>query len=420
MHHLVKCLSFLVLATLVIWTGPVSAGIDTSWDWTDKKRKLKVFYDFDQANTKLGDKKLKDVMDEALANWNAVKAETGWEFVPGGTAGDHDIRIKTGALPQRFSGAGTTGFPKTGSATRETSQMTITFDPNYKPGWGVDDHDKKNPIGTAKHELTHTMRLVHQGKTRNISGKLKDGQGDDTFFDDTTTVTQDDKDEAKKSSTAPIGKLTTPGGPGNGANLTVFGYAFETAVPVQTSNVTLSIPGGAFLSDVDATLSLTSHYSMPDPSAVPPDVDLVIKGVHIDVAGLGGPPLLTSELFTLTIPFEDGLEGQGFLIDLADPEYTRILESSLRPFVYVPALQSWASLDPFLLGGFFALDTTNDVATLSLPAMLLMAFPNVDDPTTGTLFLALGGTPVPEPTTFGLLVVGGLALSVRGWRRRSG
>lgn len=410
----------LAIAALLIWTGPISAGIDDSWDWKDQKRTLKIFYDFDEANAKLGDKKLKDIMDEAIANWNAVKAETGWEFVTGGTSGDHDVRIRTAPVPTRVNGAGTTGFPKAGAKSREVTRLTITFDPDYQPGWGVNDDTKKNPIGTAKHELTHVMRLDHQGNIRSVSGKLKDGQGDVTKGDDTTTVTQDDKDEAKKASTAPIKTAAAPGGPGNAATLAVFAYASETPVPIVTPNATLSIPSTAFLSAVDVTLSRTSLYSMPDPFAVPADVDLMIKGVHIDVTGLGGPPQLTSQLFALTIPYEDGVEGPGFLIDLADPEYTAIIESSLRPFLYVPDLQSWARLDPLLLGGFFTLDMTNDVAHLSLPADLLYAFPNTDDPNTGTLFLSLGGTPVPEPSTVVLLVVGTVALLGHPWRRRSG
>lgn len=382
------------------------AGIDDSYDWKDQKRKLKVFYDFDEANATLGDKKMKEIMDEALKNWNDVKAETGWEFEAGGDKDNHDVRIKLGKVPTRVNGAGTTGFPKAGDKNREVTKMAITFDPDYNPGWGVNDDTKKNPIGTAKHELSHVMRLDHQGGIRSETGKMKDGQGDMVKGDDGTTISQDDKDEAKKSSTAPIKTAFAPGAPGTDVNLAVFGFPAELPFSVITSDMALTIPGSAFLNDVDITLSRTSLYSMPEPFATPDGIDRIMKGVHIDVRGLFNPPVLTDELFTLTIPYEDGAEGNGFLIDIADIEYGPIIENSLQPFMYNPLTQSWESIDVFALGGSYFLDTTNDFLQMRLPSRLLYNFPNPDDVNTGTLFLSLSGTPVPEPSGIFLLASG--------------
>ena|ERR1019366_1843954 len=58
----------------------VFAGIDDGWDWKGQKRKLKVWYHFDATTAKLGDQLMKAIIDDALKEWNDVKADTGWEF----------------------------------------------------------------------------------------------------------------------------------------------------------------------------------------------------------------------------------------------------------------------------------------------------------------------------------------------------
>lgn len=392
----------LLLAVLVALSIPYSAfaGINDSWDWKDGKRKLKVFYNFKDTD-KLGDKTMKEVMDEAIDNWNGVKADTGWEFVKGGTKDDHDIEVKQGKVTS--VGGAVTSFDSI-DKDRRVSKRTITFDPAPAAGykWGIDDDKKKNPVSAAKHELSHTLRLTHQGGTRSETKKIKDPQGAGTKGDDVLTISDDDKKEAKTSSTAPIKKAQAPAAPGVGASLSVPGFPRELPVPVISPNTDLVIPSNSALNDVLVTLSWSDMYSMPDPFRVPLGIDRMVKGVQLNVTGTSAIPMLVPTSFlSLDIPYEDGLEGEGFLIDLADPEYSpRIIESSLQPFLYNPLSRNWSHIDPLALGGTYFLDTVNDVVHFTLPSNLLYQFPVSDDLRTGTLFLAISGAPVPEPGTW--------------------
>ena len=403
---------FVMVFWVVCTTADLTfAGIDDSFDWKDKKRKLKIFYDFDTASEKLGDKKLKDIMEEAIKNWNDAKDDTGWEFVSGGTSADHDIRIKFDDNLNRGGGASTTGFPAAGDKNRDVSELTITFDPTPEANgtkfeWDADGKDKdktKNPVSSAKHELSHTIRLDHQGGIRSTTGKIKDPQGSETKGDDVLTISKDDKEEAKKASTAPIKVASAGAGPGSGVNLAVSGFPSELPFVVVTPDINLSIPDTAFGNNVEVDLSRTSLYSMPNPFSTPPGFDHMMKGVHIDVTGLSGHPQLTDELFNFTIPYEDGTEGEGFLIDIADPDYGSIDELSLLPFFYDPSDQRWKQLDPFAFGGDYFLDTTNDFASISIPASFLYNFPNERDPNTGSFFVSLSGhSVIPEPASMWL------------------
>lgn len=197
----------MVMAALL----PVYGGLDESWDWPNDpatgqpRRKLRVKYGF-PAGTKLGDKDLKDVMDEAIANWNGVKAQTGWEFEVV-TTGDSDVEVVS-EDHDRAGGAVTTWSQRDGRVVPGTCK--VKFDPT-PPGYSWDNagqnkDDTKNPVSCAKHELSHLLRLDHQGGKRSVSLKLKDPQGKDTKNDDVTTVSADDIDEAKKTSALPVKK----------------------------------------------------------------------------------------------------------------------------------------------------------------------------------------------------------------------
>ena len=403
---------------------PAFAGLDDSWDWVDDpatnkpKRKLTIFYDFDLDKDKLGDKKMKDIMDEAIDNWNKSKDETGWEFVKGGTKDKHDLRIKVGDIPRKTGGA--RGDPSGIGKDRKLAAATITFDPTPLEGfeWGVNDDKKANPVRVAMHELTHPIRLAHQGRLGTDSGKIKDPTDAVTKGDDVTELSKDDKEEAKKVSTAPISVRKAPAGPGKNVDLIVPGFPQDLPFPVITPDASLFIPDSALLNDSEASFSLTSLYSMPSPFSAPAGTDRMVKGVHIGVTGLSGPPQADpAGLFTVRIPYEDGVEGDGFLIDLADPQFPGIAESALRTFLFDPLSSSWKSVNPAELGGSYLLDTTNDFAQITLPASFLTAFADPDDPLARSLFISIAA--IPEPSTAVLLLAGaGLVLGFGKRRQR--
>lgn len=229
-----------------------------------------------------------------------------------------------------------------------------------------------------KHELSHCLRLTHQGGTRSKTGKIKDPQGDDTKDDDVTTISEDDKKEAKKSSTAPIRKAQAPVGPGKDARLQVLGFPDELPFPPLTENAEVRIPQYLFLADNELILSATEFHSMPEPLDVPTGIERMIKGVHLSTETT--PQVVMDSFFDVLVPYEDGTGGEGWLIDIADPKWLPVIESSLRPFFYDPLNGVWKDLT--LFGGTYSLDMMNDVRHMQVPG----AFMNYAGPSSGGLF----------------------------------
>jgi len=401
---LVLLVTMFVLAAGVL--APSFAGINDTWDWKDGKRKLKVHVKAADANKEFGGKKLKDIVKEAMDNWNSVKGDTGWEFEEG-TAADHDIEVKVGASGR--GGAHTT-FDNI-DKDRRVTKRSIEIDPNFRKGWGFNDDAKKNPVSTMKHELSHCLRLTHQGGTRSKTGKIKDPQGDDTKDDDVTTITASDKEEARVSSTAPIRKVQAPVGKDKDAHLKVLGFPDQLPFIPTILEAEVIIPQQLFAADNELVLSATEFLSMPDPLNVPAGIERMVKGVHLSTEST--PQVFLPSFFDVFLPFEDGLEGEGQLIDLRDPEWTEIIESTLRPFYYDHLDGMWKDLTD-VGGSLVALDTTNDLLHMRVPGQLLMQYAG---PGSGGLFLSISGTPIPEPSTLVLFAVGALA-SARALRRR--
>lgn len=419
-----RSLSRLVaLSTVLLSTVLVApAGIDDSWDWkkdpdtSAARRKLRVWYNFDQAKDKLGDQLVKSIADEALKNWNDVKDKTGWEFVAG-DKDNHDIEIKVGAAGG--GGQTTSGFPPAADRNREVSNLTITVDPNptgFK--WdqaGLNKDDTKNPISSLKHELTHTMRLDHQGGLRSTSLKIKDPQGTKTKDDDVLTPSADDIAEARKAAGLPIKVASTA--TTAGANVTAAISGFPTDIPIFSTppESVFSIPGSAILSAGTIVLSRTSLYSMPDPFTIfdPGGAERMVKGVHVDLTGVS---LLSQYIATIDIPYENGSLG---LIDIADPEFTNVVERTLRPYVYDPSgpIRQWVALTNPSYGGSFTLDMSTRTLSANVPVDLLSRYVNADDHNTSTLFLSIAGDDVPEPGSAGLVAIGIALLGFARLRR---
>lgn len=405
--------------TIANYCPSAFAGIDDSFDWADDaatskpKRKLKIFNDFKDTD-KLGDKLMKDIVKEAIDNWNGAKGDTGWEFVDGGTEGDHDIRIKVGELG-KVGGAATSGFDSKDAKTKRVKELTITCDPTPDEGFkwdnGTDNKDDtKNPVSNMKHELSHTIRLDHQkgsdvGSTddkslRSETKVIKQPQGAVTKDDDVLTISAKDKEEAKAASTAAIKIAMAPATPATPVALQVPGFAIETSNPAMIS---LSIPTLTFGNNVDVLLSRTSLRSMPSPFFGDQWPDRLIKGVDIVVSGASSPVITNpNSLFELLIPYDE------LGIEVNDPEYPLLDESTIQPYFYNPVTHNWLSLDPVAMGGSYYLDTAGDFARMTLPSYMFSQFPISGDSSSSSLFISLAA--VPEPTSMALLSLIPLAL----------
>lgn len=99
-------------------------------------------------------------------------------------------------------------------------------------------------------------------------------------------------------------------------------------------------------------LSATELHSIPEPLDVPSGLERMIKGVHLSTEG--SPQILADSFFDVFVPYEDGVEGKGWLIDIANPKWMPVVESTLRPFFYNPLDGMWKDLT--LFGGTYSLD----------------------------------------------------------------
>lgn len=400
-----KCLSHLCFSLCMILTVlcPAYAGLDESWDWPNDpatgqpRRKIRIKYGF-PAGTKLGDKTLKEVMDEAVANWNGVKADTGWEFEVVDASAEADVTVET-TNDDPAGGAYTEWQNENGRVKPGTAK--VKFDPT-PPGYdwdkaGKNKDDTKNPVSCAKHELSHLLRLDHQGGTRSVSLKLKDPQGKDTKDDDVTTVSADDKAEAKKTSTLAVKKDDANHPAGHDCELRVPTWPQETPeypLPPDIPDIYLWIPDGAFLNPVNVTLRRRVFNSCPDPFLVNSGLrGRLIKGVEITLQGSGEMPRIRPDLqLCLGIPYEGGELGYGHFFDVGDPDYGPLEELGIYPVVYDPLSEMWVRLEPSALGTIWQLLPGTNRTWLYLPTHFLNMFGPGSLPFEGKILLGLAAT----------------------------
>ncbi len=378
----------LVVACIMVFAVavPVFAGLDDSWDWPDDpatgkpRRKIRVKYGF-PAGTKLGDKDLKDIMDEAVANWNGVKGQTGWEFEVVGAADEADVEVLT--EDHNSAGGAFCEWSQDKDGRVKPGTCKMKFDPT-PPGYGWDEagknkDDTKNPVSCAKHELSHLLRLDHQGGTRNVSKKLKDPQGKDTKDDDVTTVSADDIDEAKKTSTLAIRKAKEDQPAGHDAELRVPTFPLETPeypAPPDIPDIYLWAPEAIFQTPARISLQRRVINSCPDPFLVDSGLNgRLLKVAQIQVEGLMGPPqIMMFQQICLILPYEGGELGYGHLFDMADPDYGPLEEMGIYPVIWDRYSEMWKRLDLMNIGGAFIPDPANNRVVVYLPSQLLNSF----------------------------------------------
>ncbi len=398
---------FIALCMILAAALPVVAGLDESWDWPNDpatgqpRRKIRIKYGF-PAGTKLGDKDLKDIMDEAVANWNSVKGQTGWEFQVVGATDEADVEVVT--EDHNDDGGAFTEWRQDKDGKVVPGSAKVKFDPT-PPGYdwdqaGKNKDDTKNPVSCAKHELSHLLRLDHQGGTRSVSKKLKDPQGKDTKDDDVTTVSADDIAEAQKTAALPRKKDDDTQPSGSDTELRVPTWPLETPeypTPPDIPDIYMWVPGFVFQNQAVISLQRRNINSLPDPFLVGSGLHgRLIKGVEIRLQSFGEDPrIMPWNQWCLIVPYEGSELGYGHLFDVGDPDYGPVEELGIRPVLWDPRAGMWMPIEAPTLGGTWLLDSAGNRAVLYLGTHLLNAFPS-GDPNHTRLLIALAAQDAPE------------------------
>jgi hypothetical protein len=403
-------ISLLCTIIIIMTALNAKAGIDDGFDWPNApgtntpKRTLCVCYNFNQTTAKLGDTLLKDIMNEAISNWNSVSSQTGWSFET--CTNNCDINVNIDSNMTTRGGASISGFPSSSSTNRIITSLTLKFDPTPAGGYkwdqaGEPKSQTKNPVSSAKHELSHAIRLDHQGGRRSVSRKIKDPQGSVTTNDDVIAISSDDIAEAALAATQAVRMVSSVGTSHDGVELGVPAFQYELPIHPDPPYIFLLIPPEAFSNAALIALSRTSMASMPDPYAVPDGVDRMMKGVCITAAALQDILLFnTGVFFTVVMPYEDGVEGYGYLIEVADPDWGELIEEYLQVCIFNPLDGSWHTLYAVCPDSKFFVDTAADLVIMDLSAPLLGMFPDHDNPALSTLFVSIGGPYIPEPVSW--------------------
>jgi hypothetical protein len=170
---------------------PAYANVNDTWEWKDSKRNLTV--SFDASVTA----EWKPWITEAIKNWN--DANTGWTLTEASSGGD--VTIKLGEWDSsEGSGNGPAKTTWNDKVKGITTGRTISFDKTpevAKGGWSRTGNDAYDPAHVAKHELGHCLRLTHSSGSTDQMNVYPPGHHD-------TTVSAEDKQEAKDSVTAPL------------------------------------------------------------------------------------------------------------------------------------------------------------------------------------------------------------------------
>ena len=381
-----KCRSYARLTAVVLLgvltISTVWAGIDDTWDWQGNKRSLKI--KLDDPNKKLGDKTLKQVMDEAMANWN--NANAGWTLSYAGASESSDIDVSVGTIAnssgqQINSGGGvTSGFgPKT------VNKLNIKFDPKPKEGftWGMSGKKKMDPVAVAKHELSHCLRLDHEGgvDTGNLADPFTPGNHE-------RTPSARDKRHATKAAVIPKKKITAMTGGGQPVLMALQDWSHDEGITgdqypfLELPGMTTSVAflDWTFPTPVMVEMYQTKGKSVPDRFSMPGEIspyERFVRGLTLLVESTAVADGLAIQI---TIPYFDNVEDMDpalpeELLDLADPEWGAVQEMELYPVMWNPLEQHWDSL--MATAQFYIAPGTNQVF-ISVPSDLLTQYINED------------------------------------------
>jgi hypothetical protein len=400
MRHRITSLStclvcLLLWQILILGLGPAQsrASIDDNWDWTGQKRTLKI--KIADPNEKLGNTTIKDIIDDAMANWN--NAATGWTFQYAGAGDTPDIDVDVATITdkdgnQKNSGGGVTR----GFGAKEIKHLDVIFDPDPKEGfdWGTEGADKKNPVVCAKHELSHTIRLDHEGGRRKTSHNILDPGNADTGYHD-TTLSDDDKKHATKA--AEIEKKESSGSAGGDASGKIgvkeWSHAEDSThaypyLPLDNMETYLNLLPGCFADTVNITVSISSGANIPDHWSMPRDYERFVRGMWVVV----DYPAIPTGIAQIQIPYFDNVTpmdpalGVGYeQKDLADPDWQPIMEElDLMPVIWNPNEEEWEDIVTSI-----SIDPDSNLARFDIPCSLLTRF--LDEDTTYVSCIGIGG-----------------------------
>ncbi len=358
------------------------AGIDDNFEWKNGKRVL--YIKIADENATLGGVNIKTVMDAAISNWNNISPPTGWTLryhLPGE---NEDIKVSVGTITDssgaqsKSGGACVSGF--TG---KNVEGLKLEFDPKPKEGyrWGQTGSDKLDPVVVAKHELSHCMRLDHEGgvDTGNLADPVTPGNHNHT-------PSERDKKHVSKAAAIAQKAVVALVQPGLPAALTLLDwshceneideYPFLALVNMETR---LLLGPDAVVQPGEIQMTLAAGANVPPPWPMPGLHERFVRGLWAVTPDSvqSGPGLMEVQ-----IPYFDGVTDMDpclpeELLDLANPQWGRIVdEMTLYPVIWNPVLEEWTDLRGVAQG--FAVDPGQNLVHFALPVNLLTAFPDGD------------------------------------------
>lgn len=328
-----KFIALPLLALFVAFSaGPAIATVDSSFDWhlVGGQPKRTLHYCFEPGSVpSTPPSPWIGWVREAAQNWN--NAGTGWTFEEQASY-PCQVNIRLADISESTTGgAMTSGFHQ-----GRVNSLTITFDSNLEnsAGWrhpGTPGDNYRDPVGVAKHELSHALRIDHNPDYDPSAATDPDIADPRKAGDHNTTLSEHDRQEARDAATSTIAMLQEPVGPQGG----LLAYAGHR----------LQLPPGAVQDFAAVGIRPLSLKDIPAPLAVPSLRGQ--EGVIVSAVDVYSQATLFSQPITVTLSYDDSRLSGGFIVgELHEYVVPPIDESRLGVYYFSEEGGNWQPLAP--------------------------------------------------------------------------